>query len=108
KVVSTLDSIKGGVDNLSSTLGAAQRFKLELDLQSYKLSGSESQSSLRVDVDPSDGKHLYRVGLSNTPEGKRRTKTQQITFIGPDGASTSETIKTFTTENSYVGTGSSA
>lgn len=105
KVVSTLDSIKGGVDNLSSTLGAAQRFKLDLDLQAYKLSGSESQSSFRIDVDPSDRKHLYRVGLANTPEGKRRTKTQQITFTGPDGASTTETIQTFTTENTYVGTG---
>jgi phospholipid/cholesterol/gamma-HCH transport system substrate-binding protein len=105
KVVSTLDSIKGGVDNLSSTLGAAQRFKLDLDLQAYKLSGSESQSSFRVDIDPSDRKHLYRVGLANTPAGKTRRKTQQITFIGPDGASTSETIQTFTTENSYVGTG---
>jgi phospholipid/cholesterol/gamma-HCH transport system substrate-binding protein len=105
KVVSTLDSIKGGVDTLSGTLGAAQRFKLDLDLQAYKLSGSQSQSSFRLDIDPSDKKHLYRVGIANTPLGKTRTKTQQITFIAPDGASTTETIETFTTENSYVGTG---
>jgi len=105
KVVGTLDSIKGGVETLSSTLGAAQRFKLDLDLQTYKLSGSNSQSGLRVDIDPSDKKHLYRVGIASTPAGKSRTKTQQITFIGPDGGSSSETIRTVTNENSYVGTG---
>lgn len=105
KVVGTLDSIKGGVETLSSTLGAAKKFKLDLDLQSYKLNAGDSRSGFTVDIDPSDDKHIYRIGAANTPDGKRHTKTQQITFTGPDGASTTETISTFTSENSYVGTG---
>jgi phospholipid/cholesterol/gamma-HCH transport system substrate-binding protein len=105
KVVGTLDSIKGGVESLSSTLGAAQKFKLDLDLQTYKLNAGDSRSGLNVDVDPSDNKHIYRVGIANTPEGKRRTKTQRITFIGPEGQTSTETISTLTTENSYVATG---
>jgi hypothetical protein len=104
-VVSTLDSIKGGVDTLSGTLGAAQRFRLDLDLQSYKLDAGDSRSAFAVDLDPTDKKHVYRLGFENTPEGKRRTKTQRITVIGPDGKSSTETIETLTTENSYVATG---
>ncbi len=102
KVVGTLDSIKGGVETLSSTLGAAQKFKLDLDLQSFRLNAGQSRSGLSIDVDPSDGKHLYRIGVASTPDGRRTTKTQDITFTGPDGASTSETITTFSSENTYV------
>jgi phospholipid/cholesterol/gamma-HCH transport system substrate-binding protein len=105
KVVSTLDSIKGGVETLSGTLGAAQRFQLNLDLQSYKLNAGNSRSGLTVDIDPGDQKHLYRIGAANTPEGKLRTKTQRITVTGPDGQTSTQTIDTLTSENSYVVTG---
>ncbi|HXO22581.1 MAG TPA: MlaD family protein [Thermoanaerobaculia bacterium] len=106
KVVSTLDSIKGGVDTLSGTLGAMNRFKLNLDLQAYQLpSLHDSQSTFQIDIDPSDGKHLYRAGIEQTPAGKQRLKTQRFTITGPEGITTTTTVQTLTTENTYVGTG---
>jgi phospholipid/cholesterol/gamma-HCH transport system substrate-binding protein len=60
KVVSTLDSIKGGVDTVSSTIGALQRFKFDLDLNSYALK-KDSQSNFMLDVDPQSGHRLYRA-----------------------------------------------
>src|SRR5258708_5590017 len=76
-VISTLDSIKGGVDTLSGTLGAINKFKIDLDLQAYYLTqrekvAGESQNALnsfKIDIDPEDKKHLYRVGLVSSPEG---------------------------------------
>src|SRR4029078_2031157 len=65
----------------------------------------ESQSGLRVDIDPQDGKHLYRAGLSNTPRGRRRTKTQTSTTTNSDGTTDTKTIETFTVEDRYVATG---
>jgi phospholipid/cholesterol/gamma-HCH transport system substrate-binding protein len=115
QVVSTLDSIKGGVDTLSGTLGAINKFKIDLDLQGYYLPDAvsannpdkdgSSLSSFRVDIDPQDKKHLYRVGLVSSPNGKRRDKTQTITETGPDGIPMTTTIHTLTSEQSYQATG---
>jgi phospholipid/cholesterol/gamma-HCH transport system substrate-binding protein len=114
-VVSTLDSIKGGVDTLSGTLGAINKFKIDLDLQGYYLPSATSAtnpdkdgsslSSFRIDIDPQDKKHLYRVGLVSSPSGKRRDKTQTITETGPDGIPMTTTIHTLTSEQSYQATG---
>src|SRR5688572_8930177 len=61
KVVSTLDSIEGGVQSLSGTLGAINRFRIDLDMQGYVLPGledSSSQTALLLDIDPQDEKRL--------------------------------------------------
>ncbi len=115
QVVSTLDSIKGGVDTLSGTLGAINRFKIDLDLQGYYLQSATSltnpdeegayQNTFRLDIDPQDKKHLYRVGVTSNPFGKRRDKTQTITETGPDGIPRTTTIHTLTSEQSYQVTG---
>jgi phospholipid/cholesterol/gamma-HCH transport system substrate-binding protein len=106
EVLSTLDSIQGGVETLSGTIGAVQKFQLNLDLQGYYLEGAdESQTALKIDIDPQDGKRLYRAGISNTPEGKRREKNQTITVTNPDGTVETTTISTLTRERSYVATG---
>jgi phospholipid/cholesterol/gamma-HCH transport system substrate-binding protein len=106
EVISTLDKIQGGVETLSGTLGAVQRFKLNLDLQGYYLDAADdSQSSLRIDVDPQDGKHLYRAGIANTPGGRRRSKTQTITVTNPDGTTETTTIDTLSVEDRYVVSG---
>ncbi|HXU43878.1 MAG TPA: MlaD family protein [Thermoanaerobaculia bacterium] len=103
KLVETLDSIQGGVKSISGTIGALQKFQLELDLQSYYLSDPKrAQSTFRLDVDPNDGARLYRAAISSTPAGKTRTKTQTITTTRPDGTSETQTIKTFTTEDDRV------
>lgn len=106
EVIKTLDSIQGGVETLSSTLGAVQKFKLDLDLQSYYLADPEkSQSSFALTIDPQDGRRLYKAGFSNTAFGEAKVKTQQITTTNPDGSTEVETIETITTENSKQLTG---
>ncbi|HXU28947.1 MAG TPA: hypothetical protein VN851_00080, partial [Thermoanaerobaculia bacterium] len=103
KLVSTLDSIEGGVKSLSSSLGALQKFKLDLDLQSYYLSDpKESQSTFRLDIEPGDGNKIYRAALSNTPNGKLRTKTQTFTTTFPDGTREVKTVETLTREDTRV------
>jgi phospholipid/cholesterol/gamma-HCH transport system substrate-binding protein len=104
KVVSTLDSIKGGVETVSSTIGALQRFRFDLDLNGYVLK-KDSQSNFFLDVDPQSGPRLYRAGLSTTPSGKVTTKTQVITTTLPDGSKQVETIDRVETDNSRVFTG---
>jgi phospholipid/cholesterol/gamma-HCH transport system substrate-binding protein len=106
EVISTLDSIQGGVETLSGTLGAINRFKLDLDLQGYYLEAQEdARSGLDIVVDPQDGKRLYRAGIANTPGGRHRTKTQTITTTNPDGSTETQTIETLTVEDRYVVTG---
>lgn len=106
EVISTLDSIQGGVEKLSTTLGAVQRFKLDLDLQSYYLEApQESRASFAVTIDPQDAKHLYRGGLADGPNGRRRHKTQTVTTTAPDGSVSTQTIDTVSVEDRYVWTG---
>jgi len=101
KVVSTLDSIKGGVDSVSSTIGALQKFRFDLDLNAYALK-KDSQSNFILDIDPRNGPRLYRAGLSTTPSGNVTTKTQVITTTLPDGSKQVETINNVETQNSKV------
>lgn len=108
KVVSTLDSIQGGVETLSGTLGAINRFRIDLDMQGYVLPGLEdsgSQTTLLLDIDPQDDKRLYRAGISSPPGGKRREKTETITVTNPDGTTEVTTVNKITTEKSYAATG---
>jgi len=108
KVVSTLDSIQGGVETLSGTLGAINRFRIDLDMQGYVLPGledSSSQTALLLDIDPQDDKRLYRAGISVPPGGKRREKTETITVTNPDGTTEVTTVNKVTTEKSYAATG---
>ena len=105
-VISTLDSIKGGVDTLSGTLGAINKFQIDLDMQGYYLENpEESQTSFRLDIDPQDKKHLYRARASSAaPLGKRREKTQTTTVTGPDGIPETTTTTTLTQEKAYTAT----
>ncbi|MEA2562822.1 MAG: phospholipid/cholesterol/gamma-HCH transport system substrate-binding protein [Acidobacteriota bacterium] len=108
KVVSTLDSIQGGVETLSGTLGAINRFRIDLDMQGYVLPGlddSNSQTALLLDIDPQDEKRLYRAGISVPPGGKRREKTETITVTNPDGTTDVTTVNKITTEKTYAVTG---
>lgn len=106
QVISTLDSIQGGVSTLSDTLGAVRRFNLDLNLHGYYLPDlEESQSGLLIDIDPQDGNRLYRAGIASPPFGKRREKTQTVTTTQPDGAPEVTTVRTVSEEKSYVATG---
>lgn len=106
QVLSTLDSIKGGVETLSGTLGAVNKFKIDLDMQGYYLPDAEgSQTTFGLNVDPQDHKHLYRAGLVSSPFGRRREKTETVTVTGPDGIPTTTTTTKLTQEKTYAATG---
>ncbi len=105
-VLSTLDSIQTGVSSLSESFGGLNKFKIDLDMQAFYLQKTkDSQSGLRLDIDPQDGKHLYRAGLVSTPEGKRTDKTQTYTVTPPSGIPETTTIHTVSDERSYSATG---
>jgi phospholipid/cholesterol/gamma-HCH transport system substrate-binding protein len=104
-VLSTLDTIKGGVQTLSESLGGFNKFRIDLDMQGFYLQKSkDSLTALRLDIDPQDGKHIYRAGIVSTPEGKRTEKTQTYTVTPPGGVVETTTIHTLTQERSYSAT----
>jgi phospholipid/cholesterol/gamma-HCH transport system substrate-binding protein len=104
-VVSTLDSIKGGVETLSKSFGGLNKFKIDLDLQGYYLENpKDSQTAFRLDIDPQDGKRLYRAGIVSTPEGRRSEKTQTYTVTPPGGVPETTTIHTVTEDRTYSAT----
>jgi len=96
--VATLDSIKAGVENLSGTIGAIQRFKMDLDLQGYLLQHqqqtfSNSHSLFDVLIDPQDNQRLYKVGIAVTPNGTYRTRIDHVTYTDPSGHTFVTTVK---------------
>lgn len=100
ELVATLDSIQGGVETLSSTLGAIQKFEVEVGMEGFYLQElEETQSTFRLDIGPKDESRLYRVGLANSPTGETKTKTQRITTTNPDGTTETQTIETVTRED---------
>ncbi len=107
ELVATLDSIQGGVKSISGTLGAINRFKIDLYMQAAYLPGIEeedgtsSRSQFSLDIDPQDEYRLYRAGIVNSPQGKRRQKTREVTVTNPDGTVETTTTKTLERERSY-------
>lgn len=113
-VISTLDSIQGGVKDLSESLGGLNKFQIGLDLHGYYLAKAQgipngqdqrSLSAFQVDIDPQDNKHLYRVGVTSSPFGRHREKTQTINVTSPSGLTETTVINTQTDEQSYGVTG---
>jgi phospholipid/cholesterol/gamma-HCH transport system substrate-binding protein len=102
--VSTLDSIKSGVESLSGTIGAIQRFKMDLDLQGYLLQRnpntfSNSHSMFDVVIDPQDNQRLYKVGVDTTPEGTERTRIDHVLYTSPTGQQYTATVNDVITED---------
>src|SRR6185436_1177243 len=99
--------IQGGVETLSGTIGAVNKFRIDLDMQGYVLSdkvGPQEErgaTSFHLDIDPQDGKRLYRVGSSRTPYGDRKQKTQVFTVTNPDGTVTTTTTDTLSYERGF-------
>lgn len=113
-VISTLDSIQGGVKDLSESLGGFNKFQVGLDVHGYYLAKGQglngqtdqrSLSAFQMDIDPQDSKHLYRVGVTSSPFGRHQEKTQTITVTSPSGLTETTTIDTQTAEQSYGVTG---
>jgi phospholipid/cholesterol/gamma-HCH transport system substrate-binding protein len=104
ELVATLDSIQGGVDTLSNTLGRVQRLRLDLGFEGAWLQDREdSLASFGLTLDPSsEDNKLYRVALSSTPGGDIQEKTVRETVTLPDGTVETTLRETFTREDKAV------
>lgn len=104
ELVETMESVQSGVAELSDTLGRVNRLRLDLDLHGYYLPSIEdSYGSLGLTLLPDEeSDKLYRVGITQTPRGDTRTKTEEITVTNPDGTVETTTIETFTREDEAV------
>jgi phospholipid/cholesterol/gamma-HCH transport system substrate-binding protein len=99
ELVAALESVQGGVDTLSSTLGRVNKLRLDLALQGFYLQDAEAtHGSFSLDVDPQSGR-LYRVAVVDDPAGRLRTKTQTITTTRSDGSVETEVIENQTVED---------
>jgi phospholipid/cholesterol/gamma-HCH transport system substrate-binding protein len=105
ELVATLDSIQGGVDQLSDTLGRVGRLRLDVDMQGWVLADVEEDAdsgygSFGLTLVPhEESKRLYRVGIAQSPSGDERTKTQTVTVTNPDGTTETTRIETLTMED---------
>jgi phospholipid/cholesterol/gamma-HCH transport system substrate-binding protein len=99
ELVSALESVQGGVESLTSTLGRVDKLRLDLALQGFYLPDAEgTHGSFSIDVDPQSGR-LYRVAVVDDPAGRLRTKTQTITTTRSDGSVETEVIENRTVED---------
>jgi phospholipid/cholesterol/gamma-HCH transport system substrate-binding protein len=102
ELVDTLDSIQGGVGQLSDTLGRVGRLRLDVDMQGWVPADSDSDSYGGVDLTlfpREDSRRMYQVGIAQTPRGEQRTKTQVITTTAPDGTTETTRVETVTMED---------
>ncbi|HRC87013.1 MAG TPA: MlaD family protein, partial [Thermoanaerobaculia bacterium] len=99
QLVATLDTIKGGVNSLKDTLGAAQRIKLDYAMEGYYLPDRDkSQAGLALDIDTSSD-WLYRVGVYDPADLVTRTKVQEVTETLPDGTVQHRRLETLSEED---------
>jgi phospholipid/cholesterol/gamma-HCH transport system substrate-binding protein len=105
RVVGTLDSIKGGVDTLGQSLGAINKFKVTLDLHGAVLQDQpqtfgSSLSGLDAIIDPTDGVHLYKIGIESTPYGSFHERRDTYNTFGASGSLlNSYTVQELVSEN---------
>lgn len=104
ELVATLDSVQGGVETLSDTLGRVRQLRLDVDMEGWALAqDDESYGRFGFTLFPhEDSKRLYRVALASTPRGEERTKTQIITVTNPDGSTETTRVRTLTQEDQEV------
>ena len=105
ELVATLDSIQGGVGELSNTFGRVGRLRLDLEMNGWALADVEDDQdsgygSFGLTLAPSEqSKRLYRFGIAQTPRGDETTKTQTVTVTNPDGTIETTRIETVTNED---------
>ena len=99
ELVAALESVQGGVETLSSTLGRVQKLQLDLAVQGFYLQEQDgTHGSVSVDLDPQSGR-IYRLAVVDDPAGRVRSKTQTITTTRPDGTTETEIISNETVED---------
>ncbi len=98
-LVDTLNTVQGGVDSLSETLGKLKDTKISLGLEGYYLGElEESRSSFRLDIMPSE-KRFYRIAIVDDPRGKEHFETETITWTREDGTSQTSIVERLLVED---------
>lgn len=96
KLVKTMDSISGGADSITNTLGRTQKWGLSLGFRSEALAEhNKAQTFFSVKLITNPKRFYLFEGVSD-PFGVRKEKTEEITTYYPDGTYTttySETVK---------------
>ena len=91
RLLTTMDSIKGGADSLTDSLGRVQRWKLNVgyeDIYLTKISDTRTQFTLQLSPLPD---RFYLLQVANDPYGKRTEYTKTDTTTNPDGSITTTT-----------------
>lgn len=105
ELVSTLDSIQGGVEGLTDTLGRVRRLRLDLGLEgAYLQDREDSLATFGLTIDPGaeDDNKIYRVALTSSPSGDIEEKLVRETVTLPDGTVQTTIRETFTREDKAV------
>ncbi|MCH9649963.1 MAG: MCE family protein [Deltaproteobacteria bacterium] len=102
-LVSTLDSIEGGVDTLSDTLGRLNSLEFKLGLEgSYFTDIEESRTALNVQIDSPGKDRFYFVELVDDPRGRVQNRTEVITTTVDGGPPERRTIETSTSKDDFT------
>lgn len=104
ELVTTLDSVQGGVEGLSDTLGRVRHLRLDVDMEGWALADrDDSFGRVGLTFIPHEGsQRLYRLGLASTPIGEETVRTRTITETLPDGTTERRVIETVTVEDEPV------
>lgn len=98
-LVTTLDSVKEGVNTLGETLGRIQKIEFDLGLEGmYFTEIEESRAAFSIRIDPGKDR-FYLVEAVDDPRGRQRNKTETITTTFPDGRTETTIIDTLTQED---------
>ncbi|REJ86258.1 MAG: MCE family protein [Acidobacteria bacterium] len=93
-LVSTLDSLKGGVEELRGTLGRIEKIQLDLGFEAYYLEDQEdTRTAFKLNIDPQSSR-FYRIEAVDDPRGREKTSTEFITTTVGDGPPVREVIET--------------
>ncbi|HKI86017.1 MAG TPA: MlaD family protein, partial [Thermoanaerobaculia bacterium] len=98
-LISTLDSIKGGVTDLTDALNQAKKLKFHLGFNSYYLDHpGKTRTAFSINIDPQTDRFYY-IGAVDDPRGRVYTKTDVITTTDPQGHTSTTTVSKVTTED---------
>lgn len=94
-LVSSLDSVKAGVDTLGDTLGRVQKLELQVGLEGALYSRLEESDAEEDDLGDagarfdlrfsSHPRRYYLLGITDQPQGQVETETRRLTTTFPDG-----------------------
>ena len=98
-LVATMESIKGGVDNLSDTLGRVQKLQLEVAMEGFLLEDSDDgHTSFNLGLGTSTG-YQYRFAVVDGASGVDEIKTEVIKITDSEGNESTQTIETLKVED---------